>query len=151
MIVISDASPIIALHNIGHLGLLKDLYGELLVTDIVAKEINIDIPEWVGVVAAYDQSEFKYFLNILDAGEASSIALAKSKNAPLLIIDERKGRKIAAQEKIEIIGLIGVIVKAKKLRLIEKGTPILNLLVESGFRIFDKMIAIVKNKMDETD
>jgi predicted nucleic acid-binding protein len=50
----------------------------------------------------------------LDSGEASSIAFALSLENSLLIIDEVKGRKVATENGLEIIGTLGLLLLVKK-------------------------------------
>ncbi|MEM1214229.1 MAG: DUF3368 domain-containing protein, partial [Bacteroidota bacterium] len=66
-----------------------------------------------------------------------------------LIIDERKGRRIAADLGIKIVGLLGVIVKAKKEGKIEAGLPIIKQLEENGFRISSKIKSIIQASLRE--
>ena len=67
----------------------------------------------------------------LDPGEAEAIVLAKELKAEFLIIDERKGRRIAAEHGLRITGLLGVLVRGKQKGYITKLTPILDKLVQN--------------------
>jgi len=71
---------------------------------------------------------------ILGRGEAEAIMLAEKLKLPLLI-DERKGRKIAEKRGIKIIGILGVLLKAYKLGLIEDLSTEIEKLVKAGIRI----------------
>jgi hypothetical protein len=51
-------------------------------------------------------------------GEAEAIELAKELHADRLLIDERKGRRLALQEGVAVIGLRGVVLLAKRNQLI---------------------------------
>ena len=51
---------------------------------------------------------------LVDIGEASSIALALEIPQATLVIDERKGRKIAKELNLKIIGTLKVLLKAKE-------------------------------------
>ena len=95
MIIVSDASPIIALFEIDQLDLLKKLYSEIYITDVVAKEVEISIPDWIRITSEYDKVKYQNLRNKLDPGEASAIAYCQDNHGCVLIIDERKGRKIA--------------------------------------------------------
>ena len=48
-IVISDASCLIALNNIGSLNVLKDLYNEVIITNEVKNEFNESLPNWIKI------------------------------------------------------------------------------------------------------
>ena len=149
MMIISDASPIIALYNIGHLSLLKLLYHNVTITDIVQAEVEIELPSWIVIDSSYELHTYQSLAVQLDRGEASSIALALKHEASTLIIDERKGRKIANSLGIEVIGLLGIIVKAKKEGKIEKGMPIVQALQNNGFRVSDKLVGIISMRLNE--
>lgn len=44
LLIISDASPLIAMADIGALDLLRQLYHRVVITDIVRSEINAELP-----------------------------------------------------------------------------------------------------------
>jgi predicted nucleic acid-binding protein len=147
MVIISDASPIIALSNLNRLDILRDLYESITITDLVAKEVKMDIPNWIAILDEYDANLFAQYCVDLDQGEASALALAKSQKNALLIIDERRGRKLAKQTGIEVIGLLGVVVKASLTGKIDDGMEVLSLLRRNGFRISDKLMQQAQQKI----
>ena len=49
----------------------------------------------------------------LHEGEAESIALAIELNAGIIILDETEARRIAEQHGLLVIGIIGILLKAK--------------------------------------
>lgn len=75
-LVISDASPLIALADIGEIELLQKLYDRVAITDVVKSEIHANLPSWIEVSTNYNQKQFQVLQLELDAGEASTIALA---------------------------------------------------------------------------
>ena len=75
-IVISDASCLIALNNIDSLNILKDLYNEVIITVEVKNEFGESLPNWINVVKVQDLQKKRELEEVLDAGEASSIALS---------------------------------------------------------------------------
>jgi predicted nucleic acid-binding protein len=91
-LVISDASPLIALVAIGRVDLLRHLYQRILITDVVRREIHAALPEWIEVLTDYDAQQYQLLRLELDAGEASAIALALKQADCRIILDERKGR-----------------------------------------------------------
>jgi len=79
--------------------------------------------------------------NLLDLGESEAIALALELDLPL-IIDEKKGRKIALREGIKIIGLLGIVYLNIKKETITKreAKTFLDDAVAHGYRISTQLI-----------
>src|SRR5207244_816463 len=102
-VVIADASSIIALDNIGEFDVLSKLFLDITVTPEVAAEFGRQLPPWIHIREASESSKQRPEISRLDPGEASSIAFALDSQSPLLIIDEKKGRRVAERLNIEII------------------------------------------------
>lgn len=118
-LVIADASCLIALHRIGSLNLLKQLFIEVVTTREVSKEFGEPLPAWISIKSVQEKSSIVKLHQELDLGESTAIALALENLCDsLLIIDERKGRKIAASLGIRIIGALGILLLAKHRNLI---------------------------------
>jgi predicted nucleic acid-binding protein len=85
-------------------------------------------------------------------GEAEAIELALTRQLPL-IIDERKGRKIARQKNLYVIGFAGLMVLAAK-RQYKTPKEALKLLEQAillGFRLSDQLYQQVKETLSEID
>ena len=132
-LVISDASPLIAMVDIGEVDMLRKLYRRICITDIIKSEIHAELPEWIEVSAEYDQKQFQILKLELDPGEASAIALALKNPGSRIILDERKGRSVAKRLGLKVTGTIGIIIKAKDQGLINSGKEILAKLEKHGF------------------
>lgn len=136
MIVISDTSPISALFRIGKLDLLETLFGQVILPKMVWNELQqlawgydssqIAQLSWVIIQSASPCNFLSHLQLNLDPGEAEAIALAKELNADLLLIDELKGRKLALTEGLQVVGLLGVLLRAKQQGLL----PSLRLTIE---------------------
>jgi len=102
LIVVSDTSPALNLARIGHAHLLCLLYREIVGPAVVAREMGrngID-PHSIGCLAVREPSNIEAVLRLeteLDPGESAAIALAIEVGADLILADERKGRKKAAE------------------------------------------------------
>lgn len=125
MIVVADTTPIITLMKLNRLDLLEKLFGTVIVPNAVYEELisNSKHLEEVQVVVecpflkrleVFDRQSIKILREVvgLDAGESEAIALAEEKGAELLIIDERKGRRVAKQMELNIAGTIGILLQA---------------------------------------
>lgn len=139
-IIISDSSCLIALTRIEKLDLLKNLYKEIIITNTVYQEFGGSLPDWILVTDVKDKQKQEELEQILDKGEASSIALALEIDNSTLIIDEIKGRKIAQSYNVDIIGTIGIILLAGKKGLISDVIGTILRLVNKGFRLSDSLI-----------
>ncbi len=106
--------------------------------------------EWIQVVALKRRYLYNTLAENLDAGEAEAIALSLEINADVLLIDEIKGRREAAGRGIEVTGLIGVLLDAKKAGLIELVKPEIDRLVtEARFWLSPQLISTALRKAGE--
>jgi len=146
MIIVCDSSPIIALALCGQLELLDKLFYDILIPQEVYDESTKDgkeptpiIKEWaVGkIIEVINRRNVNIFNETLDKGEAEAIALYLEKSADYLLIDEKKGRKTAIENKITVIGSIGVLLMAKQKGLLQSVKPSLDILRHSSTRISD--------------
>ena len=91
-----------------------------------------------------DMALFKEINYLLNTGESASITLAIEKKLPL-IIDEKKGRRFAQKQGIEIIGLVGILrfLYVEKRLSRECILVIIQKLNDSDFRISKKLLALI--------
>ncbi|MGH1433593.1 MAG: DUF3368 domain-containing protein [Lewinella sp.] len=148
-LVISDASCLIALEDIGELRILHGLFSQVVVTDIVREEIQAELPSWIKVSKDYEARELEILKLELDMGEASAIALALKNPGSRIILDERKGRKVAKRLGLKVIGTLGLIVKAKQKGIIPSGKEVLNKLENHGFWLSQRMKKSLLIKLGE--
>jgi predicted nucleic acid-binding protein len=146
-IIIADASCLIVLQNIQELSILRKLFGEVFITQEVEKEFGFDLPEWIKVKTVQNKTQQNALKLILDEGEASSIALSLETKDSLLIIDEKKGRRIAQELNLKIIGTLGIILRAKEKGLVNSIENVLEKLENAEFWISPNLKAkILENK-----
>lgn len=138
-IIIADASCLILLAKINQLDILQKIYSEVSITPEIAIEFNQKLPEWIKIEITKDKSLQVIFEKLLDKGESSAIILAIENKGSTLIIDEKKGRKIAIENNIKITGTIGLLIKAKELGIIDKIKPIFTKIKETNFRISNEI------------
>jgi len=88
------------------------------------------------IEAVADRNSVDNLKKKLGAGESEAIVLSEEKHADLLLIDDRRGRRIAMERGIHVIGLLAVLLEAKKQTKIISVREILERLEkETTFRI----------------
>ena len=156
-IVISDASPLIALARVNGLLWLQQLFTAVVITDVVLAEVLTGrYPEteapiqqalaagWLQAVAV-DSSE--PVLPDLDEGEAASIRLALvSGPQVLLLIDERAARAVAQELGLSVAGTAAVIGLARPRGLIPSAREVFAALHASEFSIAPAVIQAVLDR-----
>ncbi|MBM3841557.1 MAG: DUF3368 domain-containing protein [Verrucomicrobia bacterium] len=139
MIVVSDTSALTSLIHVGQLGLLRELYGSVLIPTAVHRELLRSHSPLPSFLEAREISDHKMALRLeaeLDLGEAEAIVLAKETRANLLLIDEKLGRQVAELEGVPITGLMGVLVEAKRQSKLNSVRELVELLEDrAGFRV----------------
>jgi predicted nucleic acid-binding protein len=138
-IIISDTSSLIALTNIGELELLKKVYEEVVITPEIGEEYGLETPDWIRIEKIEDIQKFKLLNLELDKGESSGITLALENESSLLIIDEKKGRGIAKKLGIKITGILGVMIRAKEIGVINRVKPLIEKLEKVDFRMSERL------------
>ena len=158
MIVVADTTPIITLIKLQRLDLLEKLFDTVFLPHAVFEELIsnskylteaqmvIECP-FLKRIEVSDRQSIKILREVvgLDAGESEAIALAEEKSADLLIIDERKGRRVAKQMELKIIGTIGILIQAFDCKILSK-TEILSCIEElkySNIRISDSLFELL--------
>jgi predicted nucleic acid-binding protein len=153
--IISDSTTLIILSDFDRLDLLENLFEKVFVPLGVYEEINfkrkIDLPNFIEVIKVRDDNEILLNLQkVLDKGESEAIVLAIQKGLPL-IIDEKKGRKIAKSLGVEIIGLLGILYLNYKRNFLNKKElkEFLDTIILNGCRISDKLLKQFFKNLDE--
>jgi predicted nucleic acid-binding protein len=151
MIIVSDASPLIALGRIGRLDLLNEIFGSLVLPDAVWREVveagidkegaaKVAVSPWISRRSVRDKSLVDLLRHDLCAGEAEAIVLAKECNADFLLIDERLGRSAAKSLGLKIVGLVGVLIEVRERGLVTDPGSLMNRLHnEAGFWISEEL------------
>ena len=158
MLIISDASPLIALAACNKLDLLDKLFEQVRIPQAVFNELAIpdkpnaiNIIEWAKdkVFPIKNKTVIKALSLNLDPGEAEAMALYWEISADFLLIDEKKGRIIANRNGIKTVGTIGILLLSKQKGFITSVKPLLDLLIQNGFHISDIFYRQILDKTGE--
>ena len=162
MRAVSNSSPIMNLAAIGRLGLIKLKFGNVVIPDAVWCEVVIDgkgkrgaqdveNSDWITIQSVRDKALVKALEKDLDSGESEAITLAVENNADVLLLDDKSARLIAANLGLNIIGIVGILIWAKKEGVIEQLSKELeNLRKKANFRMSEDLIKRALQEVDET-
>jgi uncharacterized protein len=160
--IVSNTGPLIGLALIDRLDLLSALYAEVCIPDVVHQEM-LQQGENAPGVAAYRKATGiqRYPLTTLvdlslsaalDPGEAAVIQLARERAIPYVLIDERKGRKIArVVYQLQVIGTAGILVNAKRRGLLMNVRDALVGMCAGGYRIHQQIIDFALREAGEIE
>ena len=137
MPAVSNTSPISNLACIGRLNLLHEQFSELWIPPAVDSELR-DLPNSIarklisdakraGLIQRWPDIANTKLVSLLmlelHRGEAEAIALALETKTDHLLIDERDGRLMARQLGLSLTGVLGVLLRAKKMKQIKAIKP----------------------------
>lgn len=154
MIVVSDTTTLIILANEQRFDLLNNLFDVVYVPQAVWNEVQakqaVVLPKFIQLRCVQPSNELTTLTYLLDQGESEAIVLAKELNLPL-IMDEKKGRKIATQLGVRILGLLGIIyLNIKRTYLSQDDARLfLQTVREHGFRISQSLINDMFQKVND--
>ena len=149
--VVSNTGPLVALETMGLTRLLPELFGKISVSSAVRREVEagFEMPgadlfvrqtNWLQVMPDAPVPD-QWIASALDAGEAATIALALQQRSNLVIIDERKGRRVAEQiYGLSVLGTLGILARAKSAGLIKSLRPYLIQLQNGGYYLSDRLV-----------
>jgi predicted nucleic acid-binding protein len=141
--IIVNSTPILALHEIGQLEILKKLYGEIIIPDAVRREVTVKDANtltgkpWIVIAPITNLTAKELFTTALHDGEVEVMLLAKERGADLVIIDDGLARRHAKFLKLTVTGTIGVLLRAKSNGVIKAVKPVLDDLIRCGFYLSD--------------
>lgn len=138
-VAVFDASPLIALNQIGHLALPRSLFSQSLVTPIVAEEVAPSLgslPDWIGV---RDDAVLLELSRALDAGDLAAVSLAVRVSADVVVLDDLAGRMMATELGLIPVGSLGLLVRAKASGLIVEVRPLMDAMISYGLYTSDEL------------
>lgn len=162
MIVISNTSPIVNLAVVGHLHLLHKLYYQVVIPQAVYDELSNVLKKyphirdsvmqasWIECHTIKNRELVSAFAREVDRGEAEAIALANEMKADLLLLDEKRGRQVARRIGLKVVGVLGILVEAKKKGEIASVKTVLDTMMsEAGFWVSKELYNRVLHQAGE--
>lgn len=159
--VVLNTTPLIVLCNIGHLGLLRELYGEVIIPDAVFKEISAkddlvsrQVKKNLGWIHVKEETQSRQedramYRAKLHDGEVEVMLLAQDVQADLVVLDDNAAKRTALYLGLNVTGTLGVLLKAKEKGLIEKVAPLAAKMMANGFYLDDDVLTLVLKNAGE--
>ncbi len=157
MIVISDNSALSALAEAGLLELLPRMFGVVVIPESIHRECGHPRapkplrdwisrpPEWLQIVP--DPADLLTETQGLGPGEAAAITLAwANRKFAKLILDEKRGRRVAEALGLAKTGVLGMIGEAAGLGWLDFEETI-ERIQQTGFHMNDTVIEAVRRKL----
>lgn len=160
MVIVTNSTPIIAFSRINQMELFQAIVGKLLIPTEVANELSeygkakrksldIDQYKWITIQEIQDRSKVEMLLPSLDKGEAEVIELAIETKADLILIDELTGRKVAESFDLNVIGSVGILIKAKEIGKIQAVKPYIDEMIDKGIRYSERFYKNLLHQIGE--
>lgn len=147
--IISDASCLILLEKIGELNILEKLYGEVIITSIIADEYGLELQMWIKVIDPKNKVLQNQLMDSMDIGEASAIALAIELGHCKLILDDEKARRKVIEMGLDFTGTLGVLSAAKLKGIIPALKPIFDKIELTDFHFTQQLLQKILESVGE--
>jgi predicted nucleic acid-binding protein len=161
VIVVLDSSILIGLGGIGRLALLHDLFGEVIIPQAVSDELHahaqstelarqVDAASWIRTVPVRNRLAVRVLLHPLDLGEAAVIVLTQELGADLAAVDERQAREKLESLGVNVVGTLGILLKAKREGYIERIRPEIDELRKNNVFLSQSLVEIILDMAGES-
>jgi predicted nucleic acid-binding protein len=146
VILVADAGPLHYLILLGRVDLLPALFGEVVIPAAVRQELThpqspLPVKAWMETAPSWARFVAAATIDAslsLGTGEREAIAIALELHADLLLVDDKKARRIAQQHGIPVTGTLGLLKVAHDRGLIAL-TEALPQLLRLGFRLSNQL------------
>ncbi|MFM8932751.1 MAG: DUF3368 domain-containing protein [Gemmataceae bacterium] len=157
MILVADSSALIALAAWDALHLLEKLFGKVVVPEAVFREITspgkgqADLLHGflAGKVIPIDPAHPALLDGFCDPGEAEAMLLYHQLRADWLLIDDKRGRRMARINRITIIGSLGTLLAAKRAGFIREVKSYIDQITAAGIHISSALVTMVLESAGE--
>lgn len=156
-IFVINSGPLIAFARMDALQIAEQLPYSFVIPDEVNEELisgpkdllsTGQLPSFIEVQVLSSPRNPQLFDN-LDSGEAAVIQLALERGLPTVCLDERKARRVAAQNGLKALGSLGLLGRAKNLGIIGEINPFITKALESGVYYNPQLIEDFLARFDE--
>lgn len=145
MAVVSNSSPLIALHQLGLLDVGAALFGRVIIPPAVNHETFQTRlrPSWIEERPLAQPLSAVVLRGRLGAGEREALALAMELNADLVLLDDAAARRTARGIGLHVVGTLGILLQARQQQLIPAVKPLIDQLLAFGFHADEELVAVI--------
>lgn len=153
-----NASPLILFARIGRLDLIERLAPAILIPNAVIEEVRAGQHKDPKAATALQWAEQYRVENVTlvasiehwDLGLGESQVIAHSVGAPRwAVLDDQAARRCAVAHGIPVIGSLGVVLRSKKNRHIDRARPLVKELIAAGMFLDDEFVDRVLEAVGE--
>jgi len=124
--VVANSSVLIALSAIGRLTLLSQRFPQgVLIPQAVWQEVvetgkgkpgseEVSSVSWITVHEVRDKGLVALLCAEVDEGEAEAVALARERQIPVVLLDEKDARRVAQRLSLQVLGTVGILIWARR-------------------------------------
>lgn len=149
--IVCNTGPLIALAGIQRLDIIRNLYESIYLPEAVHDEILHGGRHFRGLeayrkvdwikISKLQQPGDPLLSTVLDNGEASVIQLAREIGVHKILMDERKGRRVARDVYgLHVMGTARLLIDAKEALIISNVKELLQQMRDAGYWIHDKIM-----------
>ncbi len=152
-VIIADAGPLIALSKLELLNLLPQVFARLIVPKPVLMEATVegqlgadsvlqfvaDNGGFIEILSAVQGEMIDALSVTLGRGEVQAIHWARELGHPVFL-DDRRARKHAVANGVQVFGIGGFVLKCKQLGLIDAVVPLLHKLQTHDYFLADALV-----------
>lgn len=131
---VTNSTCLIALERIGRLDIPPQVFATVTAPPAVQAELGAPV-DWLVIKPVQNAAVVAALKTQIDDGEAHAIALAMELGDVILILDDKKARRVARQIGLKVLGTIGILVRAKRKSVIPAVEPLLTALEQAGFHM----------------
>ena len=138
-VAVCNSACLIAFRGIGRLDILTVGYDQILIPPDVRAEVRGDLPGF-DIRPVRDLDRLDRYRGRVHRGEAAAIALAMETPAAEVVLDDFKARQLAVAEGLKLIGVLGLLLRAKAEGRIPAIRPLVDALAFDGFRMSHRLM-----------
>ena len=155
MDIVINASPLIFLHKINRLDVLDKIFDTVYIPQAVLREIESgDVSEAKKLLSSIPHNRLTVtnltavhgLLGRLHIGEVEVIIGAIEKEIANVVLDDMYARNKAKQLKLTVTGTLGILLRAKEMKVIGDISKDIEGLINAGMYLSEKLIERVLNE-----